>query len=96
MAKRAEYVHTGFGRWKWVDKEFCDRCGREVVVPWEAHRENGHKLFGVYECIDSGCYNAVRNGQDANRPDGPLLHFVGALEESMHRPPAAVLNGETL
>jgi len=20
MAKRAEYVHTGFGRWKWVDR----------------------------------------------------------------------------
>jgi hypothetical protein len=84
MATRAEYVHTGFGRWKWVDKEFCDRCGRQVVVPWEAHRD----IFD-YECLDSGCYTAVKNGQPKNR------HFVGALEGSMHRPAAELLNERT-
>ena len=70
--KRAEYEHVGFGRWKWVDKEYCDRCGRRVVVPWEAHRN----VFG-YDAIDSACYDAVRNGQDVGREK--VYHFVGAL-----------------
>jgi hypothetical protein len=95
--KRAEYVHTGFGRWKWIDKEYCDRCGREVIVPWEAHRENGHKLFASapsqdgtaefegYECLDSGCYTAVYNGQPK------VQHFVGALTPT-HTSSAAALN----
>jgi hypothetical protein len=86
--KRAEYEHTGFGKWKWVDKEYCDRCGREVVVPWEAHRN----VFD-YECLDSGCYTAVRNGQDKNRSE-PLRHFVGALTPT-HTQLADVLNSTT-
>jgi hypothetical protein len=98
--KRAEYVHTGFGKWKWVDKEYCDRCGREVIVPWEAHRENGHKLFSEvssdgtvkfegYECLDGGCYTAVYNGQPKN------LHFVGALRPTgVNALAASERNGE--
>jgi len=88
MAKRAEYEHVGFGRQKWVDKTYCDRCGCECLFPWATH----HNVFG-YECLDSGCYNAVRNGQDANRVDGPLMHFVGALTMT-HTKSAAELNGE--
>ena len=74
MATRAEYEQVGFGRWKWVEKEFCDRCGRQVIVPWEAHRAEGDKrLFGEYDLLDSGCYTAVYHGQPK------IHHFVGAL-----------------
>jgi hypothetical protein len=81
--KRAEYEHTGFGKWKWVDHRLCDRCGREILFPWEGHSANGvasteARLFGVYEDLDSGCYTAVYHGQDATRSE-PLLHFVGNL-----------------
>ena len=82
--KRAEYEHVGFGRCKWVDKEYCDRCGRRVIVPWEAHRD----VFG-YEVIDSACYDAVRSGQDEGVHKN---HFVGALTPT-HTKSAAELNG---
>ena len=78
--KRAEFDHVGFGRNKWVDHRYCDRCGREILFPWEGHSANGEgPLFGVYEDLDSGCYTAVYHGQDANRSE-PLMHFVGNLK----------------
>jgi len=75
MAKRAEYEHTGFGRWKWVDKTYCDRCGREIQFPWENHTGALTADDGLmYSDLDSACYDAVKNGQPAMR------HFIGALD----------------